>query len=295
MAYNGKFISYVGIIESVFRDSGLDFVDFEAATEWTAELIGIIGVPQTMVDKVTDGIDGNPSGLKVENYRCKLPDDLEKLVSIRKVDVDDSGMIYNYSEMVESPDIFHPSMVDQYENNRSSNWNPLVNIDEFNPADETFSPDRVQYELDAPSLSSGVPYSYKIDHGYIFTNFESGYVQVSYKGFPIDANGFPLVPDDPKFKEALKYHLIYKIDWRNWRINPSPQNKAILNDSERQRNFYISSARNKAHIPSYDKMEQIKNMWLRSIPKINEHSNGFKTTSAQEVRYNQSRKNRRYR
>lgn len=290
MSYSGKHTSFVSVVESAFRDSGLDFIDYENSVEWTAELMGLIGTPHVYVEKVTDGIAGNPYGLKVENYRCKLPEDLESINSIRKIEADANGDATSYSEMIESSDIFHPTNVlpgDQY---YGSSWNPLVNVDEFNPATEDFEHTRTEHELDAMSLPSGVQYAYKLDHGYIFTNFKDGYVQISYRGFPIDNNGFPLIPDDPKFKEALKYYIIYKIDWKNWRINPSPQNKSIVNDSEQKYLFYVGAARNKSHIPSVDKMEAIKNMWLRTNPKINEHKNGFKTLNVQEQRYNQSRR-----
>ena len=136
---------------------------------------------------------------------------------------------------------------------------------------------------------------YKLDSGYIYTNFESGYVQVAYRGFPIDASGYPMIPDDPKVKEALKCHIIYKLDWKTWRKNPSPQNKSIVNDSEQQRNFYVAAAITKSHIPSIDKMESLKRQWLRNGQNINEHSNGFKTSNMQERRYNYNSRNGRRR
>lgn len=291
MSYNGKYVSFVSVIESAFRDSGLDYIDYENAMEWTAELMGLMGTPYNYVDKVTDALDGAPSGLKVENYRCKLPDDLEKLISVRAVDISENGDIVGYREMIESSDVYHPLDVIGTAT-ASSVWNPLVNIDEFEPSTEDFVHTRTNYEFNPVRIPSGLPLKYKLDHGFIFTNFIEGYVEVAYKGFPIDADGFPLIPDDPKFKEALKYHIIFKLDWKKWRINPSPQNKSIVNDSETRRDFYIGAARNKSHIPSVDKMEAIKNMWLRSNPKVNEHRNGFKTLDIQERRYNQRSRRR---
>jgi len=296
MSYNGKYTSFVSVVESAFRDSGTDFIDYENAIEWTVKLIGLLGIPSVYVDKTTDGIDGNPYGLKVEDYRCKLPDDLESIISIRKINVDADGDSISYSEMIESSDIFHPTNVLPEDSNTSNDWNPLVNLDEFNSSTEDFVHTREQYELDKLNQSAGVQYGYKIDHGHIFTNFKDGYVQIAYRGFPIDAEGYPLIPDDQKFKEALMWFIINKIDMRNYRINPSPQNAAILNRSDQQVAWYIGAASNKSKVPSIDGMEKLKNMWLRVNPKINEHKNGFSTSNIQERRYNQSRrpnKNRR--
>lgn len=287
MSYNGRFISFTTVVEKAFRDSGLEQIDFENAMEWTVELFGLMGTPYVYVDKVTDGMNGMPTGLKVENYRCKLPDDLEILQSVRKAAIDENGEITGTSEMVESSNLFHPIRQVNNQTTTPNQWDPLVNLDTFDPATENFVYERVPVQIDQPSMVNGEPYCYKLDHGYIFTNFESGYVIASYRGLPIDADGFPMIPEDQKFQEALKWHLIYKIDYRNWRLNPSPQNAAIKNDSELQRDWYVGAARNKSHIPSIDKMEAIKNMWVRSIPKMNEHKNGFYSMNIQEQRYNQ--------
>jgi hypothetical protein len=284
MSYNGKVTSFLGVVESAFRDSGLDFIDYENAIEWTANLIGLIGTPYVYVDKVTDGIDGMPLYLTVENYRASLPEDLVVLNSIRRINVDSDSNIIGYAPMIEASNIFHPN--ETIDNASTVVWNPLVNIDEFTPQTEDFVHERVPYTLQSSNQINGNTFEYKLDHGHVFTNFKDGAIQVAYRGFPIDAQGFPLIPDDASFKEALKWFIISKIDKINWRKNPSPQNKSILNDSEMERAFYIGKARNKSHIPSVDKMEAIKKMWLRSNPKIDEHSNGFSSLNKQEVRYN---------
>lgn len=290
MSYNGKLTSFISVVEDAYRDSGADFIDFENAIAWTVKLIGLIGTPYVYVEKVTDGIDGMPLYLTVENYRVKMPDDLILLNSVRRVSVNSNDEIIGYAPMVESSNLFHPNE----EANESSTvvWNPLVNIDEFTPSTEDFVHERNSYSLSTNDVSLGSTYEYKLDHGYIFTNFKDGSIQLSYRGYPIDADGFPLIPDDEKFKEALMWFIINKIDLRNYRLNPSPQNAAILNRSDAERAFYVAAARNKSHIPSVDKMEALKKMWLRSNPKINEHSNGFASLNKQERRYNHN--SRRY-
>lgn len=295
MSFSGKFIGLNPVIEKVYRDSGLDYVDFENAIEWAVELIGLIGIPAVYVDKTTNGMDGMPSALSVTNYRCQMPDDCEKIISVRKAVTDDNDSVIGSSEMIESLNIFHPIHHRNYPESSGIIWNPLVKVDTFDPQTEDFTYSKEEMEIEEQYDRIGVPYMYKIDQGYIFTNFESGYIVLSYKGLPIDADGFPMVPDDAKFIEALKWHIINKIDNRNYRLNPSPQNKSIENDSATERAFYVAAARNKSHIPSIDKMEAIKNMWLRSIPKINQHNDGFATLNVQEQRYTQRFKPSRYR
>ena len=49
MAYNNKFISLKSIIESVYRDSGIDEINYETALEDAAEMVGLIGIPYTYI------------------------------------------------------------------------------------------------------------------------------------------------------------------------------------------------------------------------------------------------------
>ena len=127
-------------------------------------------------------------------------------------------------------------------------------------------------------------YEYKINNGYIETNFETGFIEIVYTGYVTDDHGLPMIPDDPKFREAVKWSLIRFLDYRKWRTNEL--SRELFNYSDQQRDWYIAAARSKASIPSLDKTEAIKNMFLSSIPKINEHDTYFKYSNVQEQRYN---------
>jgi hypothetical protein len=50
-----------------------------------------------------------------------------------------------------------------------------------------------------------------IDGNYLTTTFRKGHVLFVYHGPPIDCDGYPLVPDDAKVKEALPFYIIYRL------------------------------------------------------------------------------------
>ena len=283
MAYDNKFISLRGIIESVYRDSGVEELNFETALEDAAELIGLMGVPYNYIDKATDGVI-SPL-VTVVDYRALLPNDLAYLVSMRKVILDSENNIINSEQMIESSNLYQYSRMG--DSATVSNFvqptasAPIMGFNE----NGSFTATDGQIVGKTSTARKTTPYSYKINNNIIYTDFKDGYLNIIYKAFPTDEEGFLMVPDDEKLRAAVKYHLIYKIDYRKWRAFPEkPGLKALLNDSEQRRDFYVGAARNKAHIPSIDKMEAIKNTMLRSIPKINEHINGFKTLNSQERR-----------
>lgn len=370
MAYDGRFTSIKPVIESVYRDSGAEEINFEVAIEDAAELVGLLGIPYTYIDKQTNGIANVGADIiTVEDYRAFLPNDLAYLINMRKVILDGNHAIAYSEEMIESnslthydrlenlpdPDYVYPvanSPINDFAGNSFKTTLPGITFRIYEPVkfsgtvfggvnttdtyyiksvinDKEFTVSKTQNgstlvliastgtmtvtnQTSGQSLivtettiqddgtlitTSGVvngerlignrlsPYTYKINNGVIFTSFEKGFINMQYKAYPIDSEGFLMVPDDEKFRAALKYHIMYKLDFRRWRSNPaSPGLKALLNDSEQRRDFYVGAARNKAHIPSIDGMEAIKNQWLRSIPKINHHSDGFASMNKIERR-----------
>lgn len=47
---------------------------------------------------------------------------------------------------------------------------------------------------------------YEIEPGYILTSFHNGRVRVHYKGYALDDDGMPFIPDNADYKEALYYY-----------------------------------------------------------------------------------------
>jgi hypothetical protein len=282
MAYDNRFVSIKSIIESVYRDSNVESLDFETAIEDIGELIGLIGVPAVYVDKNTNGIDAPV--ISVSDYRAKMPLDLAYLVGMQKVSLNPKGEMLRSEEMIEDPSVF---FYDRVDNNQSLNYLYPTTEYPFNEIGDDgslTSSDGIVTGVVMP-IRDDAHYGYRINNNILFTSFKSGYINMAYKAYAVDDEGFVMVPDDEKFKAAVKYHLIYKIDYRKWRLNPaSPGMKALLNDSEQKRDYYVASARNKANIPTVGKMESIKNRWLSLIPRINEHRNGFNTLNRQEKR-----------
>lgn len=286
MAYNGRYTSIKRVVEKAYRDAGLDKVEWETAIEWTVDFMGLIGIPYQYINKSTNGQGDNPLPVFIENYRGILPPELVNIISCRRIKLDPNGIVSDFYPMVESTDIFHTTETNR--NNQSiSTFNPVVKTVSFDLDDDgDITSTQSQTEQDSIQPRPNKSYQYKVQGEYIFTDFKDGYVEVSYTGYPLDTEGFPMIPEDPKYLKALEFYIISNLDWKNWRKNPTNQNRAIMLDSEQKADWYIGAARTKSHIPSIDKMESIKNQWLRSIPKINEHSNNFKSMNSPEVRYN---------
>lgn len=250
MNWNAKYTSIEEIIGKVYRDMGLaDQVNFADAVEWAGEAIELIGAPFHLSHKT--------ERLTIQNYKAKLPCDLHYIETTQGTsmtidpnadpcDIDTSG----FRAMRYSTDSFH-------------HWY----CGGRNFTDNTCNSDL----------------TYKVNDDYIFTNFESGYVLMAYKGIPTDDRGFPKIPDDPKFKAAVATHIMWRIAMIKWMQGKMPG--PVYQKIEQDRDFYMGAAQTRANMPSVDMMETIKNNWIRLIPKINQHADGFKSAGSAEQRF----------
>jgi hypothetical protein len=90
--------------------------------------------------------------------------------------------------------------------------------------------------------------------------------------FPVDDECFPLVPDDISFKEAMFWYVYKKMLLGN--MTPS-QNGIGYEFAEMQWKYYCTQARNAANFPDIDGYESFMDQWVRLIPNINRHAEGF--------------------
>lgn len=106
---------------------------------------------------------------------------------------------------------------------------------------------------------------------------------ISYLGVPVDEEGYPKVPDDVYFHEACAKYVTYMLDYRDWRKGAITDK--VFEKSNQDWLWYVNSARGAANMPSIAQLENLKNTWVRLIPKQNEYNNFFSNNSTQERRY----------
>ena len=178
MSLSGKHIDISYIIERVYRDSGFDLeIKYDEVIEWVWDVLALVGTPQVMVDKVTDGSStsykGNtmPDPIEIVDNRGELPVDLYSITHAR-----------------------------DYDSNRPR-------ICKSSP----FLRDTENLIYTGTSQ-----YTYTITGSYMYTSFEEGSVELHYKAFPTSATGMPLVPDDIKFIMATQSYIAERIAFRLW-------------------------------------------------------------------------------
>ncbi len=124
-------------------------------------------------------------------------------------------------------------------------------------------------------------HTFYIDNYVFHTSVPQGNVDITYLSMGVDADGFPLVPDDVYFFEACAAYVTKKIDWQLWRKGRIPDK--VQQDSEARWNFYVQAARGAANMPDVAQLEALKNRLIRIIPQQSAYNQFFR--KSQESRY----------
>ena len=121
------------------------------------------------------------------------------------------------------------------------------------------------------SETEGQQPTYSTNGDYLLFSEETGTALISYTGIALDTEGYPLVPDNQYYKEALFWYCFKHILMLGY-VSPSGMNYLF---AESRWQFYCTGARNKANYPSIGEYEQFKNTWVSLVPNINVYKERF--------------------
>lgn len=298
-----KSISVKELIAKVISDLEIEDerIRINDMIEWTGEALRKIGGFSTLVNRVT-GIEdeyGTSPIIKLENYRAELPCDLVSITQLF-ASLTQVGRYYPVRSATGSTETRHgdlslqtsgswsypPDMYDKI--NFISDIYSISYSDAFaminsNPNMETVL-DKV-FVNTSQGISSSIDVdqrdlTYTVNPPYVDLNIRDGYLMIAYKAIPTDCEGFPLIPDDEDFKEAVYWYINMKLLYPKWRSGQVRD--AVYEHSESEWKKKKLAAYANVVMPSTDEMESIKNAWLRLIPKINEFDSGFKFVGNRE-------------
>ena len=249
---NGKFIKVDRVLENVYRDYGFEDLDWIHCVEWIGECLDLIGAPKTYIEKATDG--------------------QEKLGHP------------NHIEIVDNRGTLPCDMLSIVQAFRCINGN----LEAMRVTTDT---KHIHYNCtSSKDWTSNSQLTYKLNNNHIFTSFDEGEVMMVYLANPTDENGLPMIPDNIKFIKACQAYIgskmILKMQIKGKAVNPRAEQKI-----ETDLAWYTGAADSAARIPSIDEMESWKNMFLKLIPEVNNHANGFSADGQMERRFNNSTNN----
>lgn len=290
------------VIAKVFTDLNLQEGDHRVTDmiEWAGEALEKIGAFPSFINKVSG--KGDLPLLVVSNYQTKLPGDFHRLIQVNFSE-SQSGPFYPMRYATGSFD-YDAELTDVTSTNAVYPESTIVNLamDLYKESYED-ALSRINTDPSVRGTLNGIlnqmnrdsnqaqgyidttsDYTYLIKPGYIKTNVPRGYIMLAYQAVPTDSEGFPLIPDDVSFIEAVYWYIVMKLYYPMW-VQGSIRD-GIYFDARNSWNFYCKQAYGNAMMPNVDQMESIKNTWLRLIPEINEHATSYSTLGQRQKIYN---------
>lgn len=256
---NYLLVSSKQVIGKVFRDlKPTDASWTSDALEWIGEALDFIGYHGIFDHVATE--------IPIESHKGILPCNLYQLI---QVEYDGRALIYGTDTTGYNADTRTTSAEPANSQNIYT-----VAVAETNPTDDHTSPSfTLKFTRDVRFTDD----YYLINNGQIITSFEEGTVKLHYTAYPIDEDGYPQVPDNIYVKQALEWYIIRQMMMGGY-VHPVFD----WGVADRQWGHYCVAAQNDLAFPSIDKMETMKNMFVRMVPMINRHSDFFIGNETQE-------------
>lgn len=259
-------VSAKSIIAQVIRGAGGKIPSYllDDMLEFIPEGISMLLVTNALV-LLSSGNKNCPGEILVKNHCACLP---SGFVTIEGVEDENGRRLYEASDVT---DFTRPTKRATFKADDKTRIN-LFQVDPttYTTSDGTpttkpgtsiplYGEDVVQL----PTVSSSNGY-YRIAGNYIQTSFECGYIKLHYWTIPVDNEGYPLIPDNAYFKQAIEWHILRRL------IGAGYEHKVFSYQfADEQFKIYAATAMNEVSFPNQDSMAKLYNLTVRLIPPTN--------------------------
>jgi hypothetical protein len=204
---NYPFVSAKGILPRVIRAVGykLPSTYHDDILEWIPEGMGLLHcTPSVQITETAD--ESCPGEFLVKAHCVRLPKDFIQLEGVYNSD----GLRLTPGNRITS-DLVLPQEIMA----RSSNFN----VNPFSHQTSTGLPSGEPGNGGVPWSGSDIEMSkpvtdgdqYLIKGNTLQVSFEEGYVKIRYYAIPLCEDGYPMIPDNENFKQALEWHIIRRL------------------------------------------------------------------------------------
>jgi len=271
--YSGNTISLKQILWKVLRNPLAAELNIDEAADFAVEAIRLLGAPLVLVDEVS-----NPP-LKVENYKTSIPDNLLNIRGVRLI-----TNLENYEQgsipLRHATDIYHTAL-------KCEPTSPNNEIEySINTPDPSGATQKNYADITANSARNQLEFTYTTQKGIMYTSFDEGYVQLSYKALGVDEDGYVLIPDDKRTVMAVEYYILHRYLEPLWMLGKITDK--AFNYVEQKRHFYMAGASVSLQLQGIDHLESVMNTVNRIIINTQAFNNHYNNSGAREKlkRYN---------
>jgi hypothetical protein len=217
-------------------------IPFETAIEYTVDFISLIGAPAIYDEKTAI--------IPVRDWRGPLPCDFEKMIQVRAAGLQTSPRWINIHLPVPGP-VYR-------ESGHSFHMSDLK-----------------------PHAGFTGEFTYKLQGMVIFTSTKDIDVEIAYRAYATDDEGYPLLPDNPSFLRGLENYI--KLKWFTILYDMGKISQQVMQNTQQDYAWAVGDAASEFARLSLDRAETLSNSFKTLLPRNNEHWRGFFTTGAEEI------------
>lgn len=262
-----NYVTSKEIIAKVYRDTGfseeLPWIDL---ITWIDEALRLISHPMQFVRRIAG--DKSHPPLDITDFKAKLPCNIYQIEQIA----------VNGQPAYRSTDTFHHLISDKCCTVGQRTFQEDLFEDSFRnvtidgnvitgPNVFTNNP------VSGNGPTTYMPITYDINDDFITLSVKEGKVCIAYLQYPLDDEGFPLIPDLQEYKEFVAAYLIFKFLKRGWYVGT--HDERMYRDAEKDYMWKAGAASSRIKMPDVDKMQSIMNQVVKLKPNMNAYEHFF--------------------
>jgi hypothetical protein len=112
------------------------------------------------------------------------------------------------------------------------------------------------------------------------TTLKEGIILVAYKGYPVDDEGYILIPDDETYKEAILHYVLY----RYWMSKYQMKEEGSTERMRHHLSMWSTLSKKALNLnnPDVSQLENLKSIHNRLVPRSNRFNQLFQGLSSSE-------------
>lgn len=230
------------ILDRVMRHPMMRDIPFETAVEYAVDFIQLMGAPAIYDEKTAI--------VTVDDWQGNLPCDFEHMIQVRIAPKQHSRRAVGCGL---------PPVLPTYR----------------------YSGHSFHMSSNKPNALYTGELTYKIQGMVIFTSTKDIDLEIAYRAFRTDDEGYPLLPENTSFLRGLENYI--KLQWFTMLFDQGKISQQVLFNTQQEYSWAAGDAMSEFARLDLDKAETLFNSFQTMLPRNNEHWKGFFTNGSKEI------------
>ena len=124
-------------------------------------------------------------------------------------------------------------------------------------------------------------FTYKIQGTVIFTSTKDLDIEIAYRAFAVDDEGYPLLPDNASFLRGLENYI--KLQWFTIKFDMGEISREVFENAKQEYCWSAGDAQSEFSRLTLDEAETLFNSFKTLLPRNNEHWKAFFDNGSKEI------------